>query len=505
MELTGGWYELNARTTITCDPGAEDCAHLLRHYLDVTGLPLDVRAASAATGMTLRLTTGDAGLGVEGYELSATSDGVRISALSTAGLRHGIQTLRQLLPPQVFGSEPQPGVAWRVPCVEIRDSPRFGWRGSLLDVGRWYLPMDYLHRYVETLAVHKMNRFHLHLTEDQGWRFEVKRYPQLAAVGAWRRESQLGHRGDPRFDGTRHGGCYTQEELRDLVAFAGRRGVEVIPEVDLPGHVTAAIAAYPELGNGSDRLAVAREWGIHRSVLNIEERTLEFVENVIDELIDVFPSPWVHIGGDECPTTEWAASPEVRARMWSLGLDDVNRIQPWFTTRISNHVRGHGRTAIVWDEAVTDDLDESTIVMAWRNEQHGIEAAARGFQVVMSPQQRTYFDWAQTDDPGEPVAQPGVTTLQQVYEYDPSPARLADDVRRRIIGTQGQLWTEYLPTPQRVDDMAYPRLCALAERAWSSTDTGYPDFADRLATHALRLTAAGVALRPGRTSQGVDP
>jgi hexosaminidase len=505
MDVTRGWYELNAQTTITCDPGAEDCSELLRLYLDVTGLPLPVRTEPASTGIMLRLTPGDAGLGVEGYELSATSDGVRISAVSTAGLRHGIQTLRQLLPSQVFGSAPQPGVTWRVPCVEIRDSPRFGWRGSLLDVGRWYLPMDYLHRYVETLAVHKMNRFHLHLTEDQGWRFEVKRYPQLAAVGAWRRESQLGQRGDPRFDGTLHGGFYTQEDLRDLVAFAGRRGVEVIPEVDLPGHVTAAIAAYPELGNGPGPPAVAREWGIHSSVLNIEEPTVEFVENVIDELIEVFPSPWVHIGGDECPTTEWAASPAAHARMRSLGLDGVEKIQPWFTNRITNHLRGHGRTAIVWDEAVTDDLDQSTIVMAWRNEQHGIDAAARGFQVVMSPQQRTYFDWAQTDEPGEPLAQPGVTTLQQVYEYDPSPARLADDVRRRIIGTQGQLWTEYLPTPQRVDDMAYPRLCALAERAWSSADTDYTDFADRLATHAPRLTAAGVALRLGRTSQGLDP
>jgi hexosaminidase len=505
MEVTGGWYELNAQTTITCDPSAADCAQLLRHYLDVTGLPLDVRTEPASTGIALRLTQGDAGLVGEGYALSATSDGVRISAVSTTGLRHGIQTLRQLLPPQVFGTEPQPGLTWRIPCVEISDSPRFGWRGSLLDVGRWHLPMDYLYRYVETLAVHKMNRFHLHLTEDQGWRFEVKAHPRLSEIGAWRRESQRGQRGDPRYDGTPHGGFYTQEELRDLVAFAGRRGIEVVPEVDLPGHVTAAIAAYPELGNGLGPLAVAREWGIHSSVLNIEEPTLDFVENVIDELIEVFPSPWVHIGGDECPTTEWAASPAVHARMRSLGLTGVDQIQPWFTNRISSHLHSRGRTAIVWDEAVTDDLDEATIVMAWRSERHGIDAAARGFQVVMSPQERTYFDWHQTDEPGEPVAQPGVTTLRQVYEYDPSPARQAVDVRRRIIGAQGQLWTEYLPTPQRVDDMAYPRLCALAERAWSSAAADYPDFVDRLATHTERLTAAGMALRLGRTSQGPGP
>jgi hexosaminidase len=247
---------------------------------------------------------------------------------------------------------------------------------------------------------------------------------------------------------------------------------------------------------------VAREWGIHPTVLNIEEPTLDFVENVVDELIDVFPSPWVHIGGDECPTTEWATSPAVHARMRSLGLDSVNQIQPWFTKRLSSHLRGHGRTAVVWDEAVSDDLDEGTVVMAWRNERHGIEAAERGYPVVMSPQQRTYFDWAQTDEPAEPVAQPGVTTLRQVYDYDPSPEGVAADVRGRIIGAQGQLWTEYLPTPQRVDDMAYPRLCALAERAWSSTQTDYADFTDRLATHTRRLTAAGVAARLGWTGQG---
>jgi hexosaminidase len=496
MEVTGDWYELTAQTTISCDPGAADCADLLRDYLRATGLPLAVRTEAATAGIALRFIRGESGLGAEGYALSATSDGVRISAVSTAGLRHGIQTLRQLLPPQVFGSEPQPGLAWRVPCVEISDSPRFGWRGSLLDVGRWYLPMDYLYRYVETLAVHKLNRFHLHLTDDQGWRFEVNRYPRLTAIGGWRRESQRGHRREPRYDGTPHGGYYTQQELRDLVAFAGRRGIEVIPEVDLPGHVTAAIAAYPELGNGAAPLAVSREWGIHTSVLNIEEPTLDFVENVIDELIDVFPSPWVHIGGDECPTTEWAESPAVHERLRSLGLDNVDQIQPWFTNRISAHLRGSGRTAVVWDEAVAEDLDDATIVMAWRSEQHGIEAAVRGFQVIMSPQQRTYFDWAQSDEPDEPIAQPGLTTLRQVYDYDPSPDRLTAEVRRRIIGTQGQLWTEYLPTPQRVDDMAYPRLCALAERAWSSSDTDYPGFADRLGSHVRRLSAAGVSVRP---------
>jgi hexosaminidase len=495
MDVLGGCYELDEQTTIGCAAVAVDCAHLLREYLDVTGLPLPVHTDGPPAGITLQLTAGDSSQGGDGYRLSARPDGVTISAPSTTGLLHGIQTLRQLLPPEVFAATPQPGVVWQIPCVEINDSPRFGWRGSLLDVGRWHLPMDYLYRYVETLAVHKFNRFHLHLTEDQGWRFEVKKYPRLTEVGAWRSESSLGPPRTQRFDGIPHGGFYTQQELRDLVGFAARRGIEVIPEVDLPGHVTAAIAAYPALGNRSDPIAVASAWGIHSSVLNIEEPTLDFVEAVIDEVLDVFPSPWVHIGGDECPTTEWAASAAVQERVRRLGLGGVDQIQSWFTNRISAHLRANGRTAIVWDEAVADDLADDTIVMAWRSERHGIDAAERGYRVIMSPQQRTYFDWAETDDPAEPVGQPGVTTLQRVYAYDPSPPHLSDIVCHNIIGTQGQLWTEYLPTPQRVDGRAYPRLCALAERAWSTEVSDYTDFIDRLTAHAQRLTAAGVALR----------
>jgi hexosaminidase len=497
MDVTGGTYELDAHTTIGCDPGAEDCADLLRNYLRVTGLPLAAGADPAHAGIALRLGRRDSGHGVEGYQLSATRDGVHISAVSTAGLQHGIQTLRQLLPLQVFGAEPQPGPAWTIPCVEISDSPRFAWRGSLLDVGRWHLPLDYLYRYVETLAVHKLNRFHLHLTDDQGWRFQVNRYPRLTDVGAWRAESPVGDPRDQLYDGTPHGGFYTQDELRGLVAFAARRGIEVVPEIDLPGHVTAAIAAYPSLGNSSKPVAVSREWGIHTSVLNLNQTTLDFCTNVLDELIDVFPSHWVHIGGDECPTAEWEANPAVRDRLRELGLSGVEQIQEWFTGLITAHLRRRGRTAVVWDEAVTDGLDDSTLVMAWRSERHGLEAAARGYDVIMSPQDRTYLDWRQSEAPDEPVAQPGLTTLRQVYDYDPRPPRVAAAVGDRIIGTQGQVWTEFLPTPQRVDDMTYPRLCALAERAWSPIDGRYTQFADRLTTHVQRLAAAGVTYREG--------
>lgn len=493
LELTGGWFALAPQLRIGCDPGAEDCAELLAEYLQVTGRDVRTGADPAGAGIALRIDRSDPDAGAEGYRLVVTPDGVLISAAAVAGLRHGIQTLRQLLPPQIYARRPAPDAGWRVPCVQITDAPRLQWRGSLLDVGRWFMPLDYLRQYIEVLAIHKMNRFHLHLTEDHGWRFEVQRYPELTRTGAWRSESEIGAPGEHRYDGTAHGGCYTQAELRGLVAFAARRGIEIVPEIDMPGHVTAAIAAYPELGNSGERLAVSRDWRIHTSVLNVEESTLRFFEDVLEEVIDVFPAPWIHIGGDECPTAEWEASAAAHDRVRELGLSGVDQLQEWFSNRICAYLRSRSKTPIVWDEAATARLDRDVVVMAWRSEQLGIGAAQRGHQVIMSPMQYTYFDWYQSDAPDHPLAHEGLTTLETAYGYDPRPDGLAAEVRDRIIGTQGQLWTEYLPTPQRVDEMAYPRLCALAERAWSGAGGDYADFVNRLGPHLQRLVAAGVA------------
>jgi hexosaminidase len=484
MELIGGRYALTPETSIVYGAGTRHCAELLREYLAVTGLPLPV--TTTGSGIALRLS--DRGRADEEYRLEAGEAGVEISASGTTGVLHGIQTLRQLMPPEVYAPVSVPGREWAVPGVRITDAPRLRWRGSLLDVGRWCLPIEYLHRYVEMLAMHKLNRFHLHLTDDQGWRFEVGQYPELTRVGAWRAESPLGHETVGRHDGTPHGGYYSQRELRDLVAFAARRGIEVVPEIDMPGHVTAAIAAYPQLGNGDEPIPVSTNWGIHKTVLNLEPSTIRFFESVLDELVDVFPSPWIHVGGDECPTDEWSGSRAVRARMVEWGLTDVTQVQEWFTHQICASLRERGRTPVVWDEAATTGLDENTIVMAWRHEQVGFDAARRGHQVIMCPMQRTYFDWYQSAEPGQPVAHDGVTTLRDVVEYEPVPPSLPDGVRARVLGAQAQLWTEYLPTPQRVDEMAYPRLCALAERAWSAGPTDYVDFTHRLATHRRRLT-----------------
>ena len=541
LELGSGWFVLTRRTTIGCDPGARGCADLLAEYLRGTGLPLPVSVREPAAqpspddGITLRFAPADSELGPEGYRLDADESGVRIRAASVAGLRHGIQTLRQLLPAEIYSTPRTPGAgpdpAWgavtaagpdrRVPAVRIRDKPRFGWRGSMLDVARWYLPLPYLYRYVETLAVHKLNRLHLHLTDDQGWRFEVHRRPLLTEVGAWRAESPAGHASQQQYDGRPHGGFYTQAELRDLVAFAAHRGVEVVPEIDLPGHTTAAIAAYPWLGNaagpgggtdgaggagtGSRGPVVSRDWGVHRTVLNLEEPTLRFCREVLDEVMDVFPAPWIHLGGDECPTDEWQASVRVRERVRELGLAGAGQVQEWFTRQLSAHLIANGRTPIVWDEAATPGLPPRALVMAWRSQQYGMAAAAAGHQVIMAPERYTYFDHYPSDEPGQPVAIGGLTRLPDVFGWDPVPADAGPQVSDRILGTQGQLWTEYLPSPERVDEMAYPRLTALAERAWSAPGGSYPDFVARLAVHAERLAASGVSAAAAAGSPPAGP
>jgi hexosaminidase len=495
-------------TVIACDGGARQVAELLREYLAVTGLPLPVRVDDQQGGIDLRLTDDGSGDGGEAYRLTSGPGGVRVEAAAPAGLRHGIQTLRQLLPPEVFGTTPSPGVTWAVPGVRVADRPRFTWRGSHLDVGRHFMPLDFLHRYVELLAQHKLNRLHLHLTEDQGWRFEVKSYPRLTEVGAWRAESERGLAGTGDYDGTPHGGWYSQDDLRELVTFADRRGVLIVPEIDLPGHVTAALAAYPELGVDGRPHEVARDWGIFSSVLNIEESTMTFVEQVLEELLDVFPSPFIHIGGDECPTTEWESDARVQERMRELGIDDAGGIQPWFTRRMCAFLLERGRRPVVWDEAATPALDPRAVVMAWRGADRGADAVSRGWDVVMAPQERTYFDWYADDSPGQPIAQPWVTTVRQVVEWDPDvePVAGSDGPRGRVLGTQGQLWTEFMATPQRVEEMAFPRLSALAERAWSPApgEGAWEDFAARLAVHQRRLDAQGVhqMVDTGSTGRG---
>lgn len=389
--------------------------------------------------------------GEEGYRIRAGADGLTVDGGET-GLKWAAQTLRQLLRD---GGE--------LSYVDITDAPRYAWRGSLLDVARWHLPIEFLHRYVDLMALHKLNRLHLHLTDDQGWRFEVRRYPRLTEVGAFRKESMKGHFFGEKFDGQPHGGFYTQEQLRDLVAYAKRRGVEVMPEIDLPGHTQAAIAAYPSLG--SEPTEVSTRWGIHDIVLNTAPETVDFFKHVLDEVIEVFPFEYVHLGGDEVRSME-------------------DHVVGWWIGQLQQHLAERGRKVAVWDELLDSDPPKDLLFFGWRDVTKAPAAREAGFDAVSCPQEHAYFDWAESDRADEPLAIAGYLPLEQAYAFEPGD----------VTGVQGNLWTEYLPTPELVEWRAYPRLAALAEVGWGKAD--YPDFSERLLSHLELLRKLGVNFRP---------
>lgn len=436
-------------------------------------------------------------LGPEGYRLAVGDEGVRITAARPAGAFYARQTLRLLLPPETIAAPPEDAPEWRLPRVEIVDRPRFAWRGVHLDVARHFMPIEWIHRLVDLAALHKLNVLHLHLTDDQGWRVEIERYPRLTEIGAWRRESMAGHYTEARFDGTPHGGFYTQDELRRLVAYADERHVTVLPEIDLPGHMQAAIAAYPELGNTGEAGEVRTAWGISEHVLNVDESTVRFCTAVLDEVLEIFPSRYVHVGGDECPKEEWRASPRAQELMRERGLADEDELQSWFMRRLGEHLEARGRIMVGWDEILEGGLAPGAVVISWRGESGGIAAAEAGHDVVMAPEEFTYLDWAQSADPGEPVAiHPGrVTDLAEVYGYEPVPAELPAGARRHVLGAQAQLWTEYVPDPTHAEYMYFPRLCAFAEVVWSEGPRDVRELEPRLREHLKRLDALGVNYR----------
>ncbi|MET7617712.1 beta-N-acetylhexosaminidase [Streptomyces sp. NPDC005408] len=472
-----GRFTFDARTAIRATSGAEPAAALLRTLLaPATGLPLPLAAdGRVVIALDPQLT----GLGEEGYGLTVGADAVLLRAARPEGLLNGIQTVRQLLPPAVLSAGPVPGTDWTMPCVQITDVPRFAWRGAMLDVARHFQPVAFLRRFTDLLALHKLNVLHLHLTDDQGWRMPVAAYPKLTEVG-----------------GVPHGGAYTRGELGELVAYAAARGVTVVPEIEMPGHVRAALAAYPHLGNRPEReLEVWRQWGVCETVLGVHDEVLAFCRTVLDEVMDTFPSPSVHIGGEECPTTEWQQSPAARARAAVEGLDGPEALHGWFMRRIGDFLVERGRRPLGWSETGLD-LPASFTVLPWRDTEHGLAAARRGRPVIMAPYHSTYLDYPQSERPDEPPGQPGqIVDLRTVYETEPAPAHWEPDAAAQVLGTQAQLWTEYVPTAAHAEYLAFPRLCALADTAWSG-GRDWPGFQARMHRHRARLDTLGVPCRP---------
>ncbi|MEU1124973.1 beta-N-acetylhexosaminidase [Streptomyces sp. NPDC005899] len=481
-----GRLVLTRDTAVRALPGAEGAADLLRTLLGpTTGLPLP---PSADGRVVLALDPQLGGLGEEGYGLTVGPQALMLRAARPDGLLRGVQTIRQLLPPEAL-SGGAPRTTWELPCVEISDVPRFPWRGAMLDVARHFQPVSYLRRYVDLMALHKLNVLHLHLTDDQGWRMPVDAFPRLTSVGGRRAQSLA--------DGVPHAGAYTKAELRDLVRHARDRGVSVVPEIEMPGHVRAALAAYPHLGNHPGRpLDVWTRWGVCDTVLGVHEEVFDFCRTVLEEVMDVFPSPYVHIGGEECPTTEWEASPAARARAAAEGLAGPHALHGWFMGRIGSFLVEHGRRPTGWAESGSELPPEFT-VMAWRDPAHARTAARRGHQVVTAHHRATYLDYAQSTDPREPAAQPGAPVpLHAVHANEPVPHDWEPAEASRVLGTQAQLWTEYVRTPDRIEYLTYPRLCALADRAWSGGPGDWAGFVERLRHHTARLDALGVPYRP---------
>jgi len=417
--------------------------------------------------------------GAEAYHLEVTAKGIRLTANSSSGIFYGLQSLIQMLPVLDSGTSV---TALPVPCVDIKDFPRFAYRGLHLDVGRHFFPPAFIKKYLDLMAHYKYNTFHWHLTEDQGWRIEIKRYPLLTSVGSMRKETELDKNLDPyKGDGTPYGGFYTQDEVRDIVAYAAERHITVIPEIEMPGHSLAALAAYPYLGCTGGPYEVGTHWGVFDDVYCAgNDSVFTFLENVLDEVMALFPSKYIHIGGDECPKTRWKVCPKCQKRMHDLGLADEDALQSYFVQRIEKYLNSKGRSIIGWDEILEGGLAQNATVMSWRGEEGGIAAAQQHHDVIMTPGKYMYFDHYQADPAHEPLAIGGFLPVDTVYGYEPCAAAIPADLAHYVLGAQGNVWTEYMKTSDYVEYMVYPRALALAEVDWTPKEKkNYTDFIER--------------------------
>ena len=440
--------------------------------------------------------TGEADLGGEGYVLTSMSFGVDIRGGGAAGVFYGVQTLLQLLPPAVFGDCPRIDIAWKLPKVTVRDRPRFGWRGAMLDCARHFFPAEEVKVFIDRMALHKLNVFHWHLTDDQGWRLEIKRHPRLTEVGAWRRETMRGHAAARLSgDGMAHGGFYTQAEVREIVAYAAARHIVIVPEIDMPGHARAAIAAYPELGSGGVPVEVWTEWGVTDEILKPGPETFRFCRDVLTEVMELFPGDYIHIGGDEADKTQWMASAEVQRIMREAGVGDPEELQRRFVFQIKEFVESKGRRLIGWDEILEGGPVPGATIMGWRGWLGaGPKAARSGHRVVMTPSAFTYLNHYQAEDiENEPISIGGrFISLEMAHGFEPT-ADLDEEEAGRVLGVQAALWTEYINNRALLEYMAFPRLCAIAEVAWTPRELrDYGAFKAAMRRHLRRLAILGI-------------
>lgn len=499
LTAADGDLDLSLLSAIAADPGLHSLAWLLSDLLNRgTGLRLPVvQTTDPSSGRVLRLALEgdrpeDFTTAAEAYRLDVTADGVDLTAAHPAGIARGIATLRQLLPADALREAPAADPV--VPLVSIVDEPRLRWRGVMLDVVRHFQPKDFVLKMIDRAWLHRLNVVHLHLNDDQGWRFEVPSRPRLIEVGSWRTETKLGHaRTEEGYDGTPHGGHFSVSDLREIASYARERHIMIVPEVNLPGHARAVLAAYPELGAGQDK-GVCPTFGVFEEVLEPTQAALDFALEAYTAIGEVFDGPFVHIGGDEVPMTQWESSPIARELMEREGITDVRGVQAWFTKAFCDHLAGMGKRVIGWDEILDGGAPADAAVQVWRNEAYVEKALEAGHEVLVSPQTHVYFDHYESDDPEERLRIHGLTPIAKVAEWDPVPPGIDAS---RILGVQAQLWSEYLPTPRDVEYAAFPRLAVFAEVAWTGQQVREANpVLDRLEAHLDRLHAMGIGYRP---------
>ena len=477
LTANGGEFKLSGTTVIVNGvPGNDTIARyagFLSNYIEqLTGSRLNV-VDEARDKNAIVLTTGLASDNREAYKLSVTPEQITIQGSTPAGVLYGVQTLRKSIPEQLKGDV-------LFPAVDISDYPRFGYRGAMLDVVRHFFPVDSVKSFIDMMALHNMNTLHWHLTDDQGWRIEIKSLPGLTEIGSKRAGTVIGHNSGV-YDSIPYGGFYTQEEIRDVVKYAADRNINVMPEIDLPGHMVAALTAYPELGCTGGPYDVWQIWGVSEDLLCAgNDSTYAFLRKVFDEVTDLFPSEMIHIGGDECPKTVWRKCPDCQKRIKTEGLKNEAELQSYVTARVEKFLNDHGRKIIGWDEILEGGVTPSATVMAWRGPQYGIKAAKQGNHVIMSPNTNCYLDYYQSrDTANEPLSIGGYLPVEKTYSLDPYD-KLSDEERKYILGVQGNLWTEYISEYDHAQYMALPRLSAIAEVGWSYPNKNYESFVKRL-------------------------
>ncbi|WP_018479437.1 beta-N-acetylhexosaminidase [Pontibacter roseus] len=493
-----GSFPLQASTKIYVDPKNEDLLRvgqfLAQNIEQASGIKPEVlqqKPKKKATNLVhLTLEVANDTLGAEGYTLSVTPSRITLGAKEAHGAFLGMQTLKQLLPTQKTAAP----VA--IPALQIVDKPRYTWRGMHLDVTRHFFPVEFVKQYIDYLAMHKMNSFHWHLTDDQGWRIEIKKHPRLTEVGAYRDSTLIGHYWDlpQHYKKERHGGYYTQEQIKDVVKYAQDRFINVVPEIEMPGHALAALAAYPELSCTGGPHKVEAKWGIFPDIFCAgNEQTFAFLEDVLTEVMALFPSKVIHVGGDEAPKTRWKVCPKCQKRIADEKLKDEHELQSYFVQRMEKFVNKHGRIIIGWDEILEGGLAPNAYVMSWRGTKGGIAAAKQKHYVVMSPGIPLYFDYYQGERSLEPIAIHGYNSLQHVYNFEPTPAELAADEKKYILGIQANLWTEYIPTTEHIEYMVFPRISALSEVQWTpAKQKNWKGFQNRMQEQYKRYDALGI-------------